>query len=272
MRARNIKPALFKNELLGSSDPINTILFEGLWCMADRVGRLEDRPAKIKAEVFPYRHSLDIETHLEWLLEHKFIERYATRLGSVISVIEFNKHQRPHRNESDSVLLPKNQRLKPRKTSTIGRRSNVQRRAKNSSARADSLIPDSGSLIPDSGLLDSIGRQKPPAIDSAFDQLKLIYPKRAGDQRWAKAFSAFRARLAEGATREEILSGAQRYADHVRATGKEHTEFVKQAATFLGTERGYLEPWAVPPTKGESLRDKNFDATQEWLARANGKH
>ena len=46
-RARNIKPALFKNEVLGVADPIATLLFIGLWTLADRRGILEDRPLQI---------------------------------------------------------------------------------------------------------------------------------------------------------------------------------------------------------------------------------
>jgi hypothetical protein len=270
VRARNIKPALFKNEVLGQADPLYTVLFEGLWCMADREGRLEDRPARIKAEVFPYRTEVDVEACLQWLQDGHFIDRYMTERGGVVQVVEFSKHQRPHKNEPPSTLLDKNHKVKVRKTSTNGGRASTNVRR----ARADSLFSDSGYLNADTGsLIDrSLGRLKPPDSDPAFEQLKVIYPKRAGDQRWTKAFSAFKARIAEGVTREQILSGAQRYADHVRAMGKERTEFVKQAATFLGTERGFLEAWPIPPTKGETLRDKNADATNEWLSRAHGKH
>jgi hypothetical protein len=66
MRARNIKPGFFKNEELATKDPLARILFEGLWCMADREGRLEDRPARIKAEVLPY-DECDIEPLLSSL-------------------------------------------------------------------------------------------------------------------------------------------------------------------------------------------------------------
>ena len=53
MRARNLKPGFFKNECLLSLSPLHRLLFAGLWCMADRNGILEDRPAKIKIEVKP---------------------------------------------------------------------------------------------------------------------------------------------------------------------------------------------------------------------------
>jgi hypothetical protein len=43
MRARSIKPGICDNEILGTADPLYTLLFERLWMMADREGRLEDR-------------------------------------------------------------------------------------------------------------------------------------------------------------------------------------------------------------------------------------
>ena len=49
-RARNIKPGFFLNEELGVLPPLVRILFAGLWCIADRDGRLEDRPKRIKME------------------------------------------------------------------------------------------------------------------------------------------------------------------------------------------------------------------------------
>jgi hypothetical protein len=160
LRARNLKPALFKNELLGSSDPLYTILFEGLWCMADREGRLQDRPVRIKAEIFPYRPEVDIEVLLGWLIDAKFIERYTTKFGSVISVIEFLRHQRPHKHEPQSELPAKNQRVKVRKNTYIRQPLAGQstdnagrRRSDSGSLIASSLIPDSGYRIPDSGSL-----------------------------------------------------------------------------------------------------------------------
>jgi hypothetical protein len=47
-RARNIKPAFFKNEQLVELGMSTRLLFIGLWCLADREGRLEDRPKRIK--------------------------------------------------------------------------------------------------------------------------------------------------------------------------------------------------------------------------------
>lgn len=75
---------------------------------------------------------------------------------------------------------------------------------------------------------------------------KLEFPHRAGGQPWPRAIRACRARLGEGVKWSEIIEGAQRYAAYIRAAGKEGTDIVMHAATFLGPDRRYLEDWEVP--------------------------
>lgn len=101
-RARNIKPSLFKNELLGVADPLITLLFQSLWMLADREGRLEDRPLRIRAETFPYRENLDVNGYLTELERLGFIHRYTVKNQALIQVINFKKHQSPHKTEKQS--------------------------------------------------------------------------------------------------------------------------------------------------------------------------
>ena len=80
------------------------------------------------------------------------------------------------------------------------------------------------------------------AID--FDPFKAVYPKRAGSHRWQRAYQAANARMGEGSTFREMVDGAERYATHFcEVLGKVGTEYVMQAATFLGSDRHFLEPW-----------------------------
>lgn len=92
------------------------------------------------------------------------------------------------------------------------------------------------------------------------DELKRVYPKRSGDQRWADAAKAIRARLREGHTAAEILDGARRYAGYVAAKGESGTQFVKQAATFVGRNLAFLEQWTVPPKQAERRTRGNLEA------------
>lgn len=103
-RARNIKPSFFKNELLGQADPMLGLLFISLWTLADKSGRLEDRPLRIKAETFPYRENININGYLTELVALGFIDRYKVGETAIIEVINFTKHQTPHSTEKASEL------------------------------------------------------------------------------------------------------------------------------------------------------------------------
>lgn len=103
-RARNIKPGTFKNEHLGTIDPLATLLFISLWTLADREGRVEDRPLRIKAETFPYRELTDVNSYLTLLQERGFIDRYVINGMAVIQIKKFAEHQNPHGTEKDSTL------------------------------------------------------------------------------------------------------------------------------------------------------------------------
>lgn len=105
MRARNIKPGFFRNEDLLECDPLTRILFAGLWCMADKAGRLEDRPKRIKIEVLPC-DNCDIDAMLDKLHSHGFIERYSVDGARFISIVNFGKHQTPHHREPESTVPP----------------------------------------------------------------------------------------------------------------------------------------------------------------------
>lgn len=102
-RARNIKPGFFVNEQLGECSPLARLLFVGLWCLADREGRLEDRPRRIKASILPY-DSCDADALLRELQDARFILRYQVGDRGYIQIISFTKHQQPHHKEVGSEI------------------------------------------------------------------------------------------------------------------------------------------------------------------------
>jgi len=106
-RSRNIKPGFFKNEFLAQCSPYARLLFAGLWLLADRRGRLEDRPLKIKGELFPFE-SVEVNELLQELAESTgdFITRYTVNGQALIQIENFHKHQKPHKNEVESTLSP----------------------------------------------------------------------------------------------------------------------------------------------------------------------
>ena len=102
-----------------------------------------------------------------------------------------------------------------------------------------------------------------------FLDFKLAYPERAGGQGWRKAMRSAAARLAEGHAPSELIAGAQRYAAYVDGTGKRGTEYVKQAATFLGPDKHFLEPWTLPLGKADIQQNANLTASLQWLEQSN---
>lgn len=146
MRARNIKPGFFSNELLGTYDPIISLMFAGLWCLADKDGRMEDRPLRIKAELFPYREGLDVNGYLTVLERDGFISRYEVGGIRYIQVENFAKHQTPHHTERPKGCPENPKKIQGQQgKQVLTPLSNGECKV---STRSDSLIPDS--LIPDS--------------------------------------------------------------------------------------------------------------------------
>ena len=167
-RARNIKPSFFTNELLGTEDPMVSLTFAGLWCLADKEGILEDRPLRIKAELFPYRENLDVNGYLTVLQRLGFIHRYVVNGVSYLQVINFEKHQCPHHTEK-SKKYPKYQDVKD-----LTVKSPLSNGEKQVPTRSDSLIPDSlipNSLIEDSLIPDSLMRGSLPAEEGGTEKI-----------------------------------------------------------------------------------------------------
>ena len=104
-RCRNIKPGFFKNEDLAQCSHLARILFAALWCEADRDGRLEDRPLRLKAEWLPYDNA-DCDALLSELAFHGFIIRYVVNGLKLIDIPTFVQHQNPHRDEKSRNYPP----------------------------------------------------------------------------------------------------------------------------------------------------------------------
>lgn len=151
-RARNIKPGFFKNEDLAECSLAARLCFAGLWTLADRDGRLEDRPKRIKAELFAF-DNFDADPLLDELAARGFIVRYQNDDGRFIQIINFVKHQTPHYSEKPSVIKPpgfqESKRDEAREDpGTLPEHSEKQALMKRGAQPPDSLNPDS--LIPSS--------------------------------------------------------------------------------------------------------------------------
>lgn len=167
MRARNIKPGFYKNDQLAECSLAARLLFPGLWMIADREGRLEYRPKRIKAEVFPY-DDVDVSALVGELAREGLVVEYEVGGAAYLWITGFKKHQNPHRNEKASELpvCPQErettelqQQAEKGYTKESCKGENDSSKGTNDSGKGTNedaprnvslgLTPDSGFLIPD---------------------------------------------------------------------------------------------------------------------------
>lgn len=110
-RIRTVKPDFFKHEglyELGKSSglgPIIRLIYEGLWCQADRQGRFRWRPRLLRNEICPW-DDLDFENAIEKLRAGGYLVKYEVG-GETYGVIPtFLRHQRPNHREAESEIPP----------------------------------------------------------------------------------------------------------------------------------------------------------------------
>jgi hypothetical protein len=139
-RSRNIKPGFFGNEVLADVHPLGRLLFAGLWTIADREGRLEDRPKKIKVFILPY-DECDVDALLNDLMSRGFITRYTVAGTGYIQVNNWHKHQQPHIKEVASSIPAPDEH---------GARTVQNLDEHGISTEQEPLVTDSLLLIPDS--------------------------------------------------------------------------------------------------------------------------
>src|SRR5262245_1282866 len=104
-RCRGIKPGFMTNERLPELGMAAHLLFPMLWMIADREGRFEDRPRRIKAECMPL-YDVDVDDLLNKLASgpDPFIQRYTVGGKSFIQIIKWRNNQSPHHTEKASVI------------------------------------------------------------------------------------------------------------------------------------------------------------------------
>jgi hypothetical protein len=179
-RARTIRPTFFTHDSLAQMNPLARLLFAGLWCEADRMGRLEDRPVQLKIRYLP----LDLHEvpPLLDLLEHaKLIVRYVIDERRLIWIPGFveQQHGHIHPNEARSELPPhpldSNEESGPRPKRT---RSANPRGSPRSSTRSTKVIISRAGSSGSSGssLVDDAGEQptarKPSGQQQVFAELQ----------------------------------------------------------------------------------------------------
>lgn len=102
-RQRMLHPKFFTDGELVSLPPLHRLLFAGLWCEADRAGRLVDRAVDLKIRLLP-ADTADVEAMLADLAKAGLIVRYEVDGRRYLAVKNFATYQHPHVREPQSTI------------------------------------------------------------------------------------------------------------------------------------------------------------------------
>lgn len=197
MRARNLKPGYFKSDQLAACGPWARLLFAGLWGLADREGRLENRPMKIKAEVFPF-DSVDVAPLLDELSVHELILVYKVANKGFISIPAFKAHQNPHKREPESIIPapPSPRRIKAESSKGTDEPSKYRAESGQDTDKAEpkpepaGLNPESVSPLPESEDSSPTANVDKPVEGSEGGESERGEPARSKANPYCEAFEA----------------------------------------------------------------------------------
>lgn len=216
-RIRSIKPEFFASEQVASVSYQCRLLFVGLWLHADRDGRLQDRPARLKAMLFPY-DDLDVEKGLGCLAHAGLITRYEGNGLRLIAIPTWARHQQPHIREAPSGLPPPDEQKPGART-------------------VPALREGKGA--------DQEGKGTDPgALRARFDRFWAEYPRRVGKE---AAWREFQKRKPDEATTKLMIAAVCQQ----RATAqwsKDGGQYVPHPRTWLSQGRWMDEPDAPVST------------------------
>jgi hypothetical protein len=107
-RARNIKPGFFESDDPAKVGYPQRLLWIAMWTLADKEGRLEYRPTRLKKYAFGFDPAT-VEEVAQWVHDLHgagLIVLYSVGSVEVIQCVNFLKHQRPHYKDPESEFPP----------------------------------------------------------------------------------------------------------------------------------------------------------------------
>lgn len=241
-RARNIKPAFFANEHLAMLPYETRLLFIGLWTLADREGRLEDRPIRIKMQLFG-ADDIDVVKCLNQLAEagEPFIVRYVVDGTPFIEIVNFTKHQRPHKNEPAIHPVPTESDQNP-----IGSEQKpihslqTAERSKEGFSNQDSTNGNQESEKPGADEPRRVPKNSTRHYPKDFQAWWKHYPNKIGKPSANKAFAPALQRIAAGRSLSHddaltwLIDRTRRYA---RAVADRKPQHIKHPGPWLNDDR-----------------------------------
>lgn len=245
MKARLIRPKLFLDERLANLDAESRFFLVGLLFLADRDGRMEDRPLKLRAQILPYGFG-DGSPSLD-ALEHGGL---ISRGEGFIQIEGFSDWVSPFRTEPQSLIPKDFQRSTPVEhgsyavaTASHSVATVKERREKGEERREkkESLFPIRDSKDPELSdwYLEAV--QAYPTRDEGHNSKSGGFESRRVQRDSPQAQKNFHALLASGAvSARELYACAWLAANHWRKA-RDTYNYIPNLSSFFS--HGEKSPW-----------------------------
>mgnify|MGYP000897917542 CR=1 FL=1 len=250
-RIRTIKPEFFLDEDIAALDPRDQLAFIGLWCYADKAGRLEYRPSRLAVEILPY-HQSGFKDRLARLCAAGFILIYENESKPYIQIRTFDKHQKPHHTEAESRIPPIDE------SSVFSPSYNGETTEE---TQSKDVVGGYKTVVSQEG---REGNRKGKGKDSVhrgdgrldgFDEFWTRYPRHEGkgaaEHSWVKMSDS---------DRRAAVAASIEFGEKWTARPKEDRKFCPLPSTWLNGRRwedeGFVEPPPPPKTPEEIAKDE----------------
>jgi len=289
-RIRSIKPQFFSHEGLFDLEqetglPVR-IAFAALWCEADREGRFEWRPRRLKLSCLPY-DDVDFSRVLDALVTRGFIVRYASGGRDYAWIPSWKRHQVINNREKASDLpeppesggatqeiqgVTDASSTRETRVTETHVRALVEREGEGEREREREGDPNhAGSTTSNvGGAPDADPRDGKPGVVipvGGYQNWRAAYPETAHDEPneqrlladWRKAITAD--------TVAVVQAGTERYEAHCREQAVP-PQYVRSPRKFLA-ERDYLrETWPATGLTGRERASRDAkQAMYDWATR-----
>ena len=238
-RIRTIKPEFWQSESLAQCSPHARLLAIALLQLCDKNGVFLNVPMQVHAHAFPWESEVNIQALLGELEGVGYVNLYRVDGKRYGFIPGFCTHQRIQGKEAQSAghyPLPNQadtegkQRGVPGEYSGDSRGDTGKGKEREKEREKENPLVDSDEPTDTQAKAKSAKNDTPPEFETLWSE----YPQREGPNPKRDALKAYRARMREGVSPDDLIAGVLRYKSWLMRKGKVGTEFVQRASTFLG--------------------------------------
>lgn len=268
MPNRILKESISTSETIDQLSYEEEVFFYRLMVACDDYGRIDARPAILRARCFPLRLDTVTDKNItQWLdsiSQAGLIQLYIVTGKPYLKMITWDKHQQIRAKRSKHPG-PEDADREEQESGSNGNKLNLDdiicpRNPNPNPIRNPNPINNVGDKSPDSDGVLIPGKQidKCDTYSPEFEQFWSLYPRKV-DKR--KTLRNWQTRLKQGAKPPQMIAAAKHYSQ--ACVGKEQ-QFVKHASTFLGPDKPY-EEWIRAPAELPEAVPKAWNILKNYM-------